>query len=70
MYYNFRNIEHWSSDTLITLSDLLIVFDYDKLNSVPKMSRLDSADIIQTRYADEIEWISNNIPFYKVLYKE
>lgn len=30
------------------------------------MSRLNSSDIILTRYADEIEFLSNNIPFYKV----
>jgi len=30
------------------------------------MSRINSADIIRTQYADEIEWLSNNVPFYKV----
>lgn len=30
------------------------------------MSRLNSADIIRTRYTEEIEWYYNNIPFYKV----
>lgn len=62
----FRNPEFWSSDTLVILSDLLIVLNEDQLNSIPKMSRLNSADIIHTRYADEIEWLSNNVPFYKV----
>lgn len=62
----FRNIEKWSSDTLITLSDLLIVLNPDQLNCIPAMSRVNSADIIQTHYADEIEWLSHNIPFYKV----
>ncbi|VVC44291.1 Hypothetical protein CINCED_3A001515 [Cinara cedri] len=61
----FGNLENWSSDTLVTLSDLLIVLNQGQLDSIPKISRLNSADIIQTRYADEIEWLSNNIPFYK-----
>lgn len=69
MYY-FRNFEHWSSDTLVTLSDLLIVLNQDQLNSIPKLSRLNSADVIHTRYTDEIEWIPNNIPFYKVVYNK
>lgn len=30
------------------------------------MSRINSADIIHTQYADEIEWLSNNVPFYEV----
>lgn len=65
----FRNPEFWSSDTLIILSDLLIVLNQNQLNSIPKMSRLNSADIIHTQYADEIEWLSHNIPFYKVSIK-
>lgn len=64
--YHFRNLENWSVDTLVTLSDLLIVLNQDQLDSIPKISRLNFADIIQTRYADEIEWLSNNIPFYQV----
>lgn len=51
---------------MVTLSDLLIVLNPDQLDSIPKMSRLNSADIIQTRYANTIEGLSNNIPFYKV----
>jgi len=51
---------------LVTLSDLLIVLNQDQLNAIPDMSRLNSSDIILTRYADEIEFLSNNIPFYKV----
>ncbi|XP_016659329.2 uncharacterized protein LOC100160532 [Acyrthosiphon pisum] len=61
----FGNVENWSSDTLVTLSDLLIVLDKDQLNAIPDISRLNSSDIILTRYADEIEFLSNNIPFYK-----
>ncbi|XP_025197043.1 uncharacterized protein LOC112595869 [Melanaphis sacchari] len=61
----FGNIENWSSDTLVTLSDFLIVLNQDQLNAIPDMSRLNSSDIILTRYADEIEFLSNNIPFYK-----
>ncbi|KAF0770310.1 Uncharacterized protein FWK35_00000802 [Aphis craccivora] len=61
----FGNIENWSTDTLVTLSDLLIVLNQDQLNAIPDMSRLNSSDIILTRYADEIEFLSNNIPFYK-----
>ncbi|XP_060861457.1 uncharacterized protein LOC132938560 [Metopolophium dirhodum] len=61
----FGNVENWSSDTLVTLSDLLIVLNKDQLNAIPDMSRLNSSDIILTRYADEIEFLSNNIPFYK-----
>uniref|UniRef100_A0A2S2NSI1 Otoancorin n=1 Tax=Schizaphis graminum TaxID=13262 RepID=A0A2S2NSI1_SCHGA len=61
----FGNVENWSSDTLVTLSDLLIVLNQDQLNAIPDMSRLNSSDIILTRYADEIEFLSDNIPFYK-----
>lgn len=61
----FGNIENWSTDTLVTLSDLLIVLNQDQLNAIPDMSRLNSSDIILTRYADEIEFLSDNIPFYK-----
>ncbi|XP_022161558.1 uncharacterized protein LOC111027479 [Myzus persicae] len=61
----FGNVENWSSDTLVTLSDLLIVLNKDQLNAIPDMSRLNSSDIILTRYADEIEFIPNDIPFYK-----
>lgn len=51
---------------MVSLSDLLIVLNKDQLNAIPDMSRLNSSDIILTRYADEIEFLSNNIPFYKV----
>lgn len=52
---------------MVILSDLLIVLNQDQLNSIPKMSRLNSADITKTRYVDEIEWLPHNIPFYKVI---
>jgi len=66
LFFNCSNIENWSIDTLVTLSDFLIVLNQDQLNAIPDMSRLNSSDIILTRYADEIESLSNNVPFYKV----
>lgn len=53
----------------MTLSDLLIVLNQDQLKDIPQMSLLNSSDIILTRYADEIEFLSDNIPFYKVRFE-
>lgn len=70
MFYCFRNLEKWSSDTLVTLTDFLIVLNQDQLNSIPNISRLNSADIIHTRYGYKIEWLPHNIPFYEVKVKK
>ncbi|XP_050528946.1 uncharacterized protein LOC126898698 [Daktulosphaira vitifoliae] len=62
---SFGNPKTWLSDTLQILSDALIVLNQDQLDSIPILSRLNSADIISTRYADVIEWLPIDIPFYK-----
>ncbi|XP_050441383.1 uncharacterized protein LOC126846182 isoform X2 [Adelges cooleyi] len=61
----FGNPDSWMIDTLVTLSDSLIVLNETQLSSIPVMSRLNSADIIKTHYADIIEWMPTNVPFYE-----
>lgn len=55
----------WSMGVLATLQDLLIVFSDEELSSVDRYVWTDAADILVSRYGDNVQWIKPT-PFHQV----
>jgi hypothetical protein len=66
----YRDPFGWTSSTLATLGDFLLVVPNDDLNSVPLNSWINVADTLveQTSYHMKVEWpgIVHQIPLYQV----